>query len=388
MGYFNYFIKCIIRNITYKLCKPKILLSILLVFFLCFFVFKNYGYCGTAEGQPQIVNPNMDFVDEYGNTTATIQYDNQFLSIKQIQEDTQRDFILKLYSMYSVEQFTPTEIARTILNKIRSVAMSGENGDVVDNFGIYVQRAGAASQFRINFFKHKNLSAAIGKGAYVNYNLYFLNVPYQTGIVERYNLDTNNHWALSSSDLVLDIPVPMIGVFVPEWLDLFKDFGLINSYENDMLYVMETQNELINEQNYLQEQQNQQQKEQNDFLKQETTDSDVSIDSFNSVDSNDVTSSGLTGIFNTIYNSITSWSSKDISLPVPFTNKTINIQANYTQNMLNRVGGGFLINIISTIYYFIVARFIIYSVTGIINSIKSGSILNTDTKTNITTDML
>ena len=56
--------------------------------------------------------------------------------------------------------------------------------------------------------------------------------------------------------------------------------------------------------------------------------------------------------------------------------------------MLSRFGGGSLITIISTVYYFIVGRFIIYSITGIINSIKSGSILETDSKNNITTEML
>lgn len=362
MGYFNYFIKCIIRNITYKLCKPKILLSILLVFFLCFFVFRNYGYCAgfppnsSAEGQYTLISPTNDFVDPNGNFAGTIQTDNAFLTVKEIQEEIQRAFIAKMYAIYSKDNTTAIQYAQTMLNQLY-------NNTPADNIGIYIQMAGAASQYRINYYKHKELSTAIGMGAY-SYNNYMIsNVPYQHAICPRDVIDNDGHIVFSNPASEIDIPVPMIGVFVPEFITMFKDFGLINSFENDMLYVLENQNELINEQNYLQEQQNQQQKEQNDFLKQETTDSDVSIDSFNSVDSNDITSSGLTGIFNTIYNSITSWSSKDISLPVPFTNKTINIQANYTQNMLIRVGGGFLINIISTIYYFIVARFIIYSVS-------------------------
>lgn len=97
-------------------------------------------------------------------------------------------------------------------------------------------------------------------------------------------------------------------------------------------------NQKLEQGNQLQEESNQLQKDQNDFLKQETSNNDVSIDSFDNVDSNDITSSGLMGIFNTIYNSINSWSSKDINLPIPFTNKSINIPSNYTSNMLNKVG--------------------------------------------------
>lgn len=144
----------------------------------------------------------------------------------------------------------------------------------------------------------------------------------------------------------------------------------------------------IDKNNDLQQESNQLQQEQNDFLQQESSDSDVSIDGFNSVDSNDITSSGLTGVFTNIYNSINSWTSKDIKLPIPYTNTNITIPANYTYNMLNSFGGAWIITFISSIYYFIVARFIIYSITSIINSIKSGSILETDSKNNITTDML
>ncbi len=147
-------------------------------------------------------------------------------------------------------------------------------------------------------------------------------------------------------------------------------------------------NDLQQQQNQLQNQQNQLQQEQNNFMQQETQDSSVDIGGFSNVDSNDITSSGLTGIFNNIYNSISSWNSKDIKLPIPYTNTSITIPANYTYNMLSSAGGGWIINFISAVYYFIVGRFLVYSITNIINSIKSGKILETDNKNNITTDML
>lgn len=146
--------------------------------------------------------------------------------------------------------------------------------------------------------------------------------------------------------------------------------------------------EIINKNNETQQENNQLQQEQNNFLKQDTSDSDVSIDGFSNIDSNDITSSGLTGIFNTIYNSISSWNSKDISLPVPFTNKSILIPANSVESALQRSGATWVLNLIHAVYYFIVSRFMIYSITNIVNSIKGGNILNTGGSNNITTDML
>lgn len=48
MGYFNYFIKCIIRNISYKLCKPKVFITVLLSIFILFGL-KHYGFCALSD---------------------------------------------------------------------------------------------------------------------------------------------------------------------------------------------------------------------------------------------------------------------------------------------------------------------------------------------------
>lgn len=162
----------------------------------------------------------------------------------------------------------------------------------------------------------------------------------------------------------------------------------LKQINSSLATLLEQQNKLQEENNKLQQEQNQLQEEQNNFLKQDTSDSDVSVDNFSDIDSNDITSEGLTGIFNTIYNSVVSWKSKDIVLPIPFTDKSVVVPANYVENMIQKTGATWVSTLVHSVYYFIIGRFIVYSITKIVNSIKDGSILNTGNDSNITTDML
>lgn len=54
MGYFNYFIKCIIRNIAYRLCKPKVLLTIFLAVAILFGL-KHFGYCALDDTDYEMI---------------------------------------------------------------------------------------------------------------------------------------------------------------------------------------------------------------------------------------------------------------------------------------------------------------------------------------------
>ena len=379
MGYFNYFIKCVIRNITYRLCKPKTLL-----FLLAFAIIISF--CSSSFAATPV-----DPTEWNTNVLGAEQHDNIYDTLRNIQIDYQNQFITKVYALYALNPTAWKANIQYIFNDF-TYSGSGQRGILVTfNSGV----------FYVSTYSYAEVYKDTSNSTYSFSNITFDSTSLDTATVSRRYLTSNNAFYGVSGEVTSQTePSAFFFVLSERWIDLFIDLGIVTP-DTDAEILSKLQ-ELINKSNSsntelkdaieqgndLQQEQNQIQQEQNDFLKQDTTDSDVSIDSFNSVDSNDITSSGLTGIFNTIYNSISSWSSKDIVLPVPFTNKSIRIQANYTNNMLNSVGGQTLINIVSTIYYFLVARFIIYSITGIINSIKSGSILETDTKNNITTEML
>ena len=86
MGYFNYFIKCIIRNIAYRLCKPKVLLTIL-AFVAILFALHSTGYCSDwtdgdiialteqLNGIQETLNNQSEWLVSMGVDVGTIQTD-------------------------------------------------------------------------------------------------------------------------------------------------------------------------------------------------------------------------------------------------------------------------------------------------------------------------
>lgn len=86
----------------------------------------------------------------------------------------------------------------------------------------------------------------------------------------------------------------------------------------------------------------------------------------------DVTENGFGNIFNTLYNAFTSYTSKDVVVPVPFTNKSFTISK-------SSIYGGFsqfswLENLSSAFWYFIISLFIVKDISKRFNKIKSGDI--------------
>lgn len=263
MGYFNYFVKCIIRNISYKLCKTKVLLTILLSIIILF-VLHSKGYCAWTDDDIAYV------FDSFATITQ-----NQGVIITQL-----------------------GDLGVDVSDLERQLTEINTDLDTLKNIETY-------SQWTVSNLE--SLNTKIGS----------LAIQIDAIAKSNSNIETYSEWQLQVLESINN---------------------KLDTITSSILEKQDAIKEEVELGNQLQEQNNQIQQEQNNFLKQEQNDNDVSIDSFNNVDSNDITSSGLTGIFNTIYNSINSWSSKDINFPVPFTDKSINIQANYTSNMLNRVG--------------------------------------------------
>lgn len=86
----------------------------------------------------------------------------------------------------------------------------------------------------------------------------------------------------------------------------------------------------------------------------------------------DITENGFSNIFNTLYNAFTSYSSKDVVVPVPYTNKSFTISK-------ASIFGGFtelswLENLSSAFWYFIISLFIVKDISKRFNKIKSGDI--------------
>ena len=102
---------------------------------------------------------------------------------------------------------------------------------------------------------------------------------------------------------------------------------------------------------------------------------------------NDPTQSGVDNIFQTIYNSFTSGTAQDIVFPIPFTNKSIILPANYIYNSLNNNNASWIITIIQAFWLYLISRFIITDIMSKIRKIKQGNLDNIE-NSNIKEDML
>ena len=369
MGYFNYFIKCIIRNITYRLCTPKVFLTVLFCVLLLF-ILHNKGYCADGDdGISDVVTTSP--TDSFGN--GYIQYDNQFLTLRELQESTQRDVIMKLYSLYSSNPGSTTVFLKRMLFEL-TASTDGKTK------GIYVQSGLSNNQFAISVFFNDDLTlnTSLGVYTYSKGGYTFVNVPYNSGYFYTYYIANDNSITTSSVANYYSVPVPFIGVFVPEWIQLFKDVGLISSSETQSLLELKTQNSLINEQNQLQQQQNQIQQEQNDILTNDEV--DTGNLQFATDDTVNPTEEGFNTLFTSIYNAFCNTSSAPLKVTLPFVNQSFTISPNLVSNAMQKCGLGVVVTLIQSYYYYGVCLFIYKDINKIIEHLKSGNLTAVSSK--------
>lgn len=330
-----------------------------------------------------------------------VQWDNGILTMRQNQIDIQNSCIATLYQMYrtnpaGVKNFMGRiwdEWAQTSTRRLLVRAINNQ----WTKFGVYVYDPGSLSDDGF-------VNASYYGKSYVG------NVKMSKGTLYGNWIQQDSSLFASMEGVTERIPNAYVGVVSDNWFTFLKDIGVIQSSSDKLLLqkldeikasantsqsinstIREESNKInstLNEQKQIQQQQQQLQQEQNDFLMSTAQDSDVDISHFQTADINDPSASYMSNIFNTIYNAITKWQSKDIVLPIPNTNKSITIQADSTANSLKAVHAEWIITFVSAIYYFIVARFILYTVNKIVDKVKSGKILESQNTSNITTDLL
>lgn len=384
MGYFNYFIKCIIRNIAYKLCKPKVLLTVLLCIVVLLFCFKNYGYCtevpvdGTVEIEGTVTTNPTDYDS---SNSVYHQYDNQFLTLRNLQEQSQVGFINKMYILYgnSSTQANAKYFASLIMNDLL-YAGGGTRYPIVfeTNDG-----------FEVGTYSIAEIEPLHGLyGYYYPYQDYvgavhFDNVSYSGCTFSwRYMTYNNSLYPVDGVVEWYEAPSAFYNVYVENWIDMFIDFGLINSAEDNE--ILDKLNEIINNNqssnikdaidqgNQLQQENNQIQQEQNDIL----TNDDVETNGlqFATDDTSNPTSDGFNTLFDTVYNAFCTTSSEPLTITLPYINETFTIHPNVVSNGMKKAGLGVVVTLISSFYYFSVCLFIYKDIAQIIDNLKSGNI--------------
>lgn len=99
----------------------------------------------------------------------------------------------------------------------------------------------------------------------------------------------------------------------------------------------------------------------------------------------DITISGLNDIFTKFYTAMTANPTSDdnITITIPFTNKSFAIPYNYTQTFVPTA----IKSLINSFWYFVASLFILKDIINKFNKLKSGNIENIET-TNIKGDLL
>lgn len=313
--------------------------------------------------------------------------------MRQAQIDTQNNCIATLYQIYRSNPQGVKDFMSRIWEEWSQTTTRRIYVRPIDNqwtkFGIYV-------------FNYRDLQ---NDGLYnVHNNTSWVgNIVVMKGNFYGNWIQQDSSMLASMESVTMSVPDPYLNITSDRWFEFLQDIGVIQSSSDKLLLqkldeikasantaqsINSTIREESNKINSTLNEQKEIQQEQNDFLKSTAQDSDVDISHFQTADINDPSTSYMSNIFNTIYNAITTWHSKDIVLPIPNTNKSITIEADSTANSLKAVHAEWIITFVSAIYYFIVARFILYTVNKIVDKVKSGKILDSQNNSNITTDLL
>lgn len=264
--------------------------------------------------------------------------------------------------------------------------------DINENF-IYCTYTDSDGDSRSNIFIYVYNRQDFYNGSEINshdsFNNDYVTVPtaekHITG-VKRWQFNTSTHTFSLATGL---------NCYVPFQLYFYKDIeyiNFLNSLEskkiNDIIIAINNCKASIDSVKDSVDDVSKNVKETNDFLK-DTSDDDVdySLPSSGSFDDSNI-NAGLDTIFSNVQNMFTK-TSENIIIPVPFSNKTIVIPANYIQNQLEKFDKNDIIKtFVQAVYAYIISKYIYQDLQKRMEEIKEGSILRGKTDTNIKADMM
>lgn len=312
-------------------------------------------------------------------------YESQYLPLYQYQWTLQQDYINILYSRGKNDT--------TAFNDVLAIYnLMGQYSNQFNTFRFWVRSGDPTDKDVIYWFlysvndegytyTYKPWQNFDNIACFVNFtNLHAISRVYADRI------DVWSNGLSVDSSLVVDFPVVCTQVINENWIQLFKDFGIVKTDNDSVVSALETalQNQTNSINNTIN---NQGQNITNsiDNLTNTITDDNVTVDfDLPTSDTNDITQDGFNSIFDTIKNAFTTQNSSDVVLPIPFTGKSITI--NYS-NVFGDFTFGVLSNIINAFWFFVVSLFIVKDIMHKINKIKSGNIEDVETS-NIKGDLL
>ena len=430
MGYFNYFIRCIIRNIAYKLCKPKVFLTVLLSVSI-FFGLKHFGYCVLddtdyemiADGFATVTQNQGVIISQLSSMGVDVSdIENDLNSVKsdisQIETNTNNiastvaDIYLKLNSInnniiniYNQLEENQKELISeleqqndTIVEELESIK-SILSGSVSTFSGVtfnstsfaYGNPAPSSRNYNYTMSVVDNSAVNFGYTTFNGFEYLESNTTYTFSLVSGGTPGTGTNVFYTYDD---------VSVGNSCFLRYLGNYGVGNStftitnttkrkitliFNNPSAFSGSVWEVSVSQAGIL-DGINSSINEQGQNINNSITNSDVDIDSSTlpSDDTQDITQDGFNNIFNQLYNTFTSGSAQDVVITIPFTNKSFVINR---ANVYGSANLGFIKTIIEAFWYFIISYFIVRDVGKKINKIKSGNIESVQ-NTNIKEDLL
>lgn len=422
MGYLNYFIKCVIRNVVYKLSKPKVFLTVLLSVCILF-GFKYYGFCTFEDVDLEII---MDGISSITVNQGTIISQLSSMGVDVRDCETQlsniKNSLDNIKSDTSNIAFQLTTITNSISNLNNTIlgiyntleedqqellAELEENNNsvvsVLEEIRTILQGDEVISSVSIN--KLSGLTVDSTGKVVVDSTRFIYYFPYDSSLKYNINVVNNNTGGFGFTVYGTNT-IPTSGSSATTLYTTVVNANSSYSYQlnsgynykyiilrglQNTVYTIESVEgsvgfdgvqDSINQGNQLQQEQNQLQQEQNDFLR----DDNVGVDSSTlpSDTTENITSDGFNSIFQQLYTTFTSSAAQDVVITIPFTNKSFTINANSVYGGANL---GFIKTIIEAFWYFVISYFIVQDIGKKINKIKSGDIEHVQ-ETNIKEDIL
>lgn len=382
MGYFNYFIKCIIRNIAYRLCKPKVLLTVLFSVAILF-ILHTTGYCTEwSQGEiEQCLNGLADVTSNQGVIISQLSSMGQDVSslersLYYIQLDigellSNSDNIMdrvgtimqkvdeintNIINIYNTLEKNQQELITELqtgnqklldeLQQLRDALVGSEsttilpeyigNQPVVLNGTTYngMVRYKIPMEYKYTYkikVTYKNTSNAEKGICYLFYDKNITQPINDSNVFFRYigNIIPGQDTVFNIT--TTDYTKPYLYLW---YADYFTDIQVTASIEG-LTDTMNQNNQLQQENNALQQQQNQLQQEQNNLIK----DDNVNTDGFEFATNNtdNPTEEGFNTLFTSIYNAFCNTSSAPLTITLPYVNETFTIHPNLVSNAMQKM---------------------------------------------------
>ena len=350
--------------------------KILILFFIFLVLFS---FCCKVHAVPVDVNPT----EKDGDLKGVTQHDNTYDTLRNLQIDLQNDFITKMYALYSQDEVQWRANLLYIFNDLIYSAGPGQRGILVTT---------SDGTFRISTYAYSEVYKNEDVVTYQFNNMTFSFVAHASVVVSRRYLTANNSFYGTAGEVTTEVvPEAFCFVMSERWIDMFKDFGLLStSTDNKILYLLQQiyassgtdvsakLNDINNGINNVNNSVN----NLNNSIKDDNVNADSST--LPSDDTTDITANGFNSLFDKIYTTFTSGTSKDLVVNVPFTGKSFVI------NSANVYGGadlGIVKVLIQSFWWFSISYFIVRDIGKKINKIKSGDIEHVE-ENNIKEDLL